>query len=91
MPVDHTSTDAHLPADSAGVESFEQAYQDLQRLVERLDEGGLGLEEAVRLFEQGMALAATCESILEHAQLRVTRLVPDDLAASVETVPDELA
>ncbi|GBD13745.1 Exodeoxyribonuclease 7 small subunit [bacterium HR24] len=54
--------------------SFEQLYRRLEEVVQRLEQGGLGLEEAIALYEEGMRLAARCHRMLEQAQLRVTRL-----------------
>ncbi len=59
------------------MESFEAAYRELQQVVEQLEDGGLGLEEAVRLFERGTQLAKTCQQIVDEAQLRVTRLAAE--------------
>ena len=39
--------------------SFEEAFAQLEELVEKLEEGGLPLEEAVTLYERGMALVKT--------------------------------
>ena len=43
-------------------------------MVQRLEQGGLGLEEAIALYEEGMRLAVRCRQMLERAQLRITRL-----------------
>ncbi len=89
MPAEKRSPDPSPQVHDGSVQTFEEAYQDLQRLVDQLDEGGLGLEDAVRLFERGMTLVAKCESILDAAELRVTRLFPEDFAASQGSAPDE--
>ncbi len=68
----------------ADARAFEDAYQELQHVVDELDAGGLGLEAAVRLFERGMQLAAECERIVAAAELRVTRVLPEELAPSPE-------
>jgi exodeoxyribonuclease VII small subunit len=60
-----------------GVEAFEAAFRELQEVIEQLEEGGLGLEASVRLFERGMDLASKCEKTLEKAELRVIRLMPE--------------
>ena len=70
------------------MESFESAYRELQRVVEQLEDGGLGLEEAVRLFERGTALAQVCQRIVDEAQLRVTRLAAES-AASLTDAPTD--
>ena len=54
--------------------SFEEAYGRLEETVHALEEGGLSLAEATRLFEDGMRLARICSELLSSAELRITRL-----------------
>jgi exodeoxyribonuclease VII small subunit len=54
--------------------TYEQAFDELQTVVERLEGGDLPLEESLALFERGQALSARCSSLLEQAQLRLTEL-----------------
>ena len=54
--------------------SFEEAYGRLEETVRALEEGGLSLAEATRLFEDGMRLARICSELLSSAELRITRL-----------------
>jgi exodeoxyribonuclease VII small subunit len=58
--------------------SYEEAFEELEILVEQLESGELKLEDALTLFERGQALAVRCSELLEGAQLRLTQLVPDD-------------
>lgn len=51
--------------------SYEQAYQELQSIVDLLDEGCQSLEDTLKLFERGQALARRCEALLNHAQLKL--------------------
>lgn len=54
---------------------FEAAFAQLEEVVQRLEGGDLPLEEALALYERGMELAGHCQTLLEQAELRVTRLV----------------
>jgi exodeoxyribonuclease VII small subunit len=54
--------------------SFEEAYSRLEETVHALEDGGLSLAEATRLFEDGMRLARICNELLSSAELRITRL-----------------
>ena len=54
--------------------AFEDAFTQLRETVESLERGGLSLEEATRLFDQGMRLAKTCNELLAAAELKITRL-----------------
>ena len=56
--------------------SFENAFQELEETVRRLEAGGLTLEESLALFERGTELAALCNEQLDHAELRVRQLLP---------------
>ena len=57
--------------------SFETAFEQLQQVVERLEDGGLGLEDAIRAYERGSRLAQMCERRIDEAELRVTRLTAE--------------
>ena len=61
--------------------SFEESFERLQEAIERLEEGGLPLGEAMALFEQSMALAAGCHRVLDQAELRLTRLIEEHAGA----------
>lgn len=54
--------------------SFEQARDELDGILERLEGGALTLDESVALFERGRALAAHCQQLLDKAELRVRQL-----------------
>ena len=54
--------------------SFEQAYEELERTVQRLEEGDLTLDEAIALYQQGMQLAQRCGAVLDAAELQIQQL-----------------
>lgn len=54
--------------------TFEQSFAKLEETVRALESGKLPLDDAMRLFEQGMALAKRCNELLTAAELKVTRL-----------------
>jgi exodeoxyribonuclease VII small subunit len=58
-------------------ESYEALTERLQTVVERLETGQLPLADALGLYEEGVALAARCQQILDAAELRVEQLVVD--------------
>lgn len=45
--------------------------------MEELENGGLDLERAVKLFDRGTALAQVCEGLVTDAELHVTRLAAE--------------
>ena len=54
--------------------SFEQAVARLNEAVRALETGGLSLEDAIRMYEDGMRLARVCSEMLASAELRITRV-----------------
>lgn len=62
------------PDDIASL-TFDGALEELRRVVARLEEGGLPLEESIALYERGAALHEHCGKLLDSAELRVQRLV----------------
>ena len=56
--------------------SFEQAFAELEEVVQQLEAGELTLDQAMALFERGTALATQCNAQLDAAELRVQQLVP---------------
>jgi exodeoxyribonuclease VII small subunit len=58
--------------------SYEQAFEELEALVEALETGELSLEGGLEIFERGQALAARCSGLLDKAQLRLSQLAPEE-------------
>jgi len=54
---------------------FEAALIRLKEVTMTLEGGDLSLEESMRLFEEGMRLAAQCSKRLDEAEQRVEALV----------------
>ena len=54
--------------------SFEDDLRELEQVVNKLEEGGLSLDESIDLYEKGVKLAAICQDRLDKAQLRVNQL-----------------
>ncbi len=55
--------------------SFEGALERLEAIVDQLEEGDLGLEEALAAFEEGVALSRRCAGELDAAERRIEILV----------------
>ena len=55
-------------------EAFEQLYARLEEKVAKLEQGGLSLDEAITLYEEGMELARVCQERLDGAEQRITKL-----------------
>jgi exodeoxyribonuclease VII small subunit len=59
--------------------SFESSLEQLEEIVDRLEGGDLPLEEALTVFEQGVALSRSCADRLTDAERRIEELVPGGL------------
>ena len=66
--------------------SFEQAYQQLEETVQKLETGQLSLEDALALYQQGIALAQHCGFHLDQAELTVKRLTPEGDLTALEDI-----
>lgn len=63
------------PPSSAGAElRFEEALGELEKRVRALEAGEIPLDDALRLYEEGVQLARTCHEQLEAADRRVAQL-----------------
>jgi exodeoxyribonuclease VII small subunit len=58
-------------------EKFEDTLHKLEKIVARLEEGDLPLEESLKLFEEGIRLSRFCEQKLDEAEKRVEILLKD--------------
>jgi exodeoxyribonuclease VII small subunit len=54
--------------------SFEEAYARLEEVLSRLQMGNMTLDDSLAAYEEGMALAAHCQTLLDAAELRVEAL-----------------
>lgn len=54
--------------------SFEEALARLEQVVRSLEQGELGLEESLELYEMGTRLVALCARRLDEAEGRLARL-----------------
>jgi len=60
---------------SGSLPKFEECLQRLEKIVDELEKGDLPLEKALGLFEEGIALSASCRQELEAAEGKVEILL----------------
>jgi exodeoxyribonuclease VII small subunit len=58
--------------------SFEKALSELEDIVEKLEKGGLALNESLALFEKGVKLARFLRAELEKAEKKIDILLKDE-------------
>ncbi len=54
--------------------NYEKSVARLEEITDKLENGNLPLEEMMKLYEEGTALAAKCSKVLDAAQLKITEL-----------------
>jgi len=57
--------------------TFEQALQQLEQIVQKLEKGELPLEDSLRHYEDGIRLSRLCHAKLEEAEGRIEVLLKD--------------
>jgi len=65
-------------------ERYEEIVQRLAKVVEKLEGGGLSLEESIAAFEEGIRLARASAARLEEAERKVEVLLEGDRVAPFE-------
>jgi exodeoxyribonuclease VII small subunit len=61
--------------------SYEQARDELLSVVQRLEAGGVPLEESIALWERGEELARICQRWLDGARTRLEATIAADDSA----------
>ncbi len=55
--------------------SFEQAMEQLEQIVSKLENGDVPLETAIELFQEGMELSRLCGGKLEQVEQKIEMLI----------------
>ena len=58
-------------------QKFEDAFQKLEGIVKKLEEGNLSLEDSLKAFEEGVRLSRFCSKKLDEAEKKVEILLKD--------------
>ncbi|MEJ6950111.1 exodeoxyribonuclease VII small subunit [Natronospora cellulosivora (SeqCode)] len=67
---------------------FEKAVEDLEKIVEELEDGGLALDKSLDKFTEGIKLIKYCNQELNKAEKKIEMVVSEDGSYS-ETIPFE--
>lgn len=59
-------------------QSFEEAIARLEAIVAQLEKGECGLDQSLKLFEEGAGLAGRCQELLDQAEQKVNLLLAND-------------
>lgn len=55
--------------------NFEAKLKRLEEIVQKMEKGDLGLEESLKLFEEGIKLSRECQNELQSAEAQIEKLV----------------
>lgn len=69
---------------------FEKSLDELEKLVERMEQGELTLEESLKSFERGVELTRRCQKALDEAQQKVDQLLEKDGEIQVAPLENDL-
>ena len=54
--------------------TFEQAVEQLERIVDHLERGDVPLDKSIEIYERGEALKKHCEKLLNAAENRIEKI-----------------
>lgn len=69
--------------------NFEKTLEQLNTLVEKMETGGLSLEESLQYFEQGISLTRQCQQALQEAEQKVQILLEKNGETALAPYPNE--
>ncbi len=81
------TSDQSTAGENGPTPSFEQAQQQLEQIVHQLEDGDIGLAEAMARYERGVGLLRQCYTLLERAERRIEQLAGIDADGNPITEP----
>jgi exodeoxyribonuclease VII small subunit len=67
--------------------TFEEAMNELEKLVESLDKGDISLDQAISAYDKGSRLKDLCQKKLNEAKMKVETIQSSD---NLDVIPDKL-
>ncbi|MDC1053825.1 exodeoxyribonuclease VII small subunit [Alphaproteobacteria bacterium] len=58
--------------------SFEVNLKKLEAIVDKLESGDIGLEESVKLYEEGMQIKKICDKKLRDIEMQIKKIKIED-------------
>ena len=68
--------------------TFEEAMQELEKLVESLDKGNVSLDEAIAAYDRGSKLKDYCQKKLNDAKMKVETIQASE---DIDTISEKLS
>ena len=57
--------------------TFEESLKKLEKIVEKLEDGNVNLDDSIKSFEEGVALVKECQKQLSEAEIKIQTLLKD--------------
>ncbi len=58
--------------------SFESNLKKLEKIVDQLESGEIGLEDSVKLYEEGMKIKKICDKKLKDIEMQIKKIKIED-------------
>ena len=65
--------------------NFEVSLKKLEKIIEKLEDGDISLEDSVKSFEEGIGLVKECQKQLSQAELKVKKLLDNGDTVDLES------
>jgi exodeoxyribonuclease VII small subunit len=75
--------------EKAGKITFEEAMEQLEDIVEKLEQGDVPLEESIDLYQQGMKLSKLCHTKLRNVEKKMDTIMHEDGSEEPLVVQEE--
>jgi exodeoxyribonuclease VII small subunit len=67
-----------MPATDPEKMTYEQAIEELESIVDRIEQGQIGLQESLAEYRRGAALLKRCRGILDVAEQQIEKLTAEE-------------
>ena len=69
--------------------TFEKSMEELERLVDELEQGGVDLDRSLEIYERAVVLRDHCRAILDDGQRRIQKIMETADGVRTEDLPVE--
>jgi exodeoxyribonuclease VII small subunit len=70
-------SETHLAIKASEGLGFEEALNELKKIVQKFEEGTLSLDQSISEYQRGIELQQYCKEYLEKAKLKIETLTPE--------------
>ena len=69
--------------------TFERSMEELEKLVDELEQGGVDLDRSLEIYERAVVLRDHCRTILDDGQRRIQKIMETADSVRTEDLPVE--